>query len=313
MVDITKVAHNIYMIDNRLYSIPEFGAVYLLNEDKKALVDCGPTTSATVVLEGLRQVGFKPEDIDYIIATHIHLDHAGGAGYLLKQMPKAKLLMHRSGVRHYVDPTKLVMSVKQAQGENAMIINGEMVPVPESRIQVIGEGDVLKLSDRQVLTFMEAPGHAPHELCIYESRHGGVFVGDAVGNFAGKYNVLVPITPPPSFDYDLYINTLKRLMKLNARMIYFAHFGVTTEVQKYLQLTMDKLKARRVIIEQAAREGKLDEAEQRLRTSACAELEPLRTGLKPVYDYWCNVSISMSAAGLMKNYRERFLSESATR
>ncbi len=94
MVDIKEVAENILLIDNELYSIPKWGSVYLINEEKKALIDTGPTTSVNTVLAGIEKTGVDPGEIDYVIATHIHLDHAGGVGELIKHMPQAKVLVH---------------------------------------------------------------------------------------------------------------------------------------------------------------------------------------------------------------------------
>ncbi|GAH08832.1 unnamed protein product, partial [marine sediment metagenome] len=175
MVEVSKVAENIYMIDDQLYSIPKYGSVYLINEEKKALIDSGPTTSANSVLNGIKAIGVRPEDIDYIIVTHIHLDHAGGVGVLLRYMPQAQVVVHYKGARHLVNPAKLISSMIADQGEEVMIRYGEVVPIESSRVQAIYDGDTIKLSDRQVLKFVDAPGHASHELCIYESRNNGIY------------------------------------------------------------------------------------------------------------------------------------------
>ena len=117
MADIKEVAENIYQIDNGVYGVKGWGAVYLINEEGKALIDSGPTSSAPVVLEGMAQVGVKPEDINYIVATHIHLDHSGGAGFLLQKMPQAKVVVHQRGAKHLIDPSRLVASMVAVQGE----------------------------------------------------------------------------------------------------------------------------------------------------------------------------------------------------
>ena len=306
MVDVTEVAENIYMMDDRLYSIPKFGSVYLLNEDRKALIDSGPTTSANVVLDGIRQVGVRTEDIAYLCVTHIHLDHAGGAGVLLKDMPRAQVVVHYNGARHLINPVKLLGSVIQTQGEEAMTRNGEVVPIEEHRVRVINDGDTIKLSDRQDLQFIDAPGHCSHQLCIYESRNGGVFVGDAVGNFAAEEEILEPVTPPPGFDLEQYIATLKRLMELSATMIYFAHFGVSNKVRENLQLAVDKLRSRNDIVVNAIKDGRLDSATERIIAQACAELEPIKEEMKSLHDYWTGVSIPMSAAGFVQYYQKRY-------
>lgn len=108
MVDTAEVAEGVTLIDNQLFLIPRWGSVYLLNEEKKALIETGPTTSVGAVLDGIKRAGVSPEDISYVVVTHIHLDHAGGAGALLGHMPQAKVLVHYKGARHLIDPTKLI-------------------------------------------------------------------------------------------------------------------------------------------------------------------------------------------------------------
>ena len=302
MVDINEVAENIYMIDDQLYSIPQCGSVYLINEEKKALIDAGPTTSADTVLDGVRKVGVRPEDIDYLIVTHIHLDHAGGAGVLIKDMPKARVVVHHKGARHLINPSKLISSVLAAQGEEAMVRTGGVVPIEEQQVQPVYDGDEIELGDKQVLKFIDAPGHAPHELCIYESRNNGLFTGDAAGLYVAN-EILLPSTPPPNFDEELYVDTLQRLMKLDASMIYFAHFGVGNEVQKILKLALYKLQIWRDMVTRAIEEDNLDGVAERIIAQACAELEPIRE--MAVYEHLTQRSIPGNVAGYIKCYQER--------
>ena len=185
-----------------------------------------------------------------------------------------------------------------------MIRNGEVVPVGEHRVQVILDGDTIKLSSKQVLKFIDAPGHCSHELCIYESRNGGLFVGDAVGNYIVGNEILIPITPPPSFDLELYINTLRRLMKLNATTVYFSHFDISNKVQENLQLAIDKLQLRNDIVVKAMKENGFDSAVEGIIAHACAELEPIKKKMESLYRYWTNVSIPVSAAGHIEYYKK---------
>ena len=304
---INEVAENIYLIDDKLYSIPKLGCVYLLNEEKKALIESGPATSAKAVLDGIREIGVRPEEIAYIVVTHIHLDHAGGAGVLIKDMPQAQVLVHHRGARHLVNPARLVNSVIEAQGQEAMVGYGEVVPIEAHRVQAIDDGDTIKLSEKQVLGFIDAPGHAPHELCIYESRNGGVFTGDAAGMYFSEGEILLPITTPPNFDLELSINTLGRLINLNATAIYFSHFGVSSGVRQNLQLAIDKLKVWDDIFAKAVKEGMFDSAAEKLLAQARAELEPLREieSLKPAYEYVSNFHLPLCAAGYIRYYQER--------
>ncbi len=305
MVDIKEVAENIYLIDNQLYSIPEWGSVYLINEEKKALVDTGPTTSVNVVLDGIKRVGVSPEEIDYLIITHIHLDHAGGAGVLIQDMPRAQVAVHHKGARHLANPVKLVDGVRVAQGEEIMAKLGEVVPIEMKRLKPVSEGDVIKLGEKQVLRFIEAPGHASHELCIYESRNNGLFSGDAIGILVAENKVLVPVTPPPSFDLELYLATLKKLMTLEASALYFAHFGISNQVDENLKLAMDKLQAWANIVSKTLKEDGFDGAAAKLKAQLYLELEPVRK-MASLYKYLTDGIITLNVAGYMQYYQDKY-------
>lgn len=304
MVDVNEVAENIFMIDDQLYSIPKWGSVYLINEEKRALVESGPTTSAKVVIDGIRSIGVKPEDIAYIIVTHIHLDHGGGAGVLLRDMPQAQVVVHHKGARHLVNPAKLVTSVIEAQGEAAMVRCGEVIPIEPQRLQPVGDGDTIRLGDRQILEFIDAPGHAPHELCIYESRNRGLFTGDAVAVSLSNGEVFFPFQPPPAFDLVQNNNTIKKLMEVKAKIIYYSHFGPSTRVERDLQLALDKLQVWHNIVVETLKQGSFDGLAEKLIAQARAELEPLKK-IVPLYDYLANIHLPLVAAGHIKYYREK--------
>jgi glyoxylase-like metal-dependent hydrolase (beta-lactamase superfamily II) len=305
MPDIQEIGTNVFMIDNHLSSIPDAGSVYFLNEEMKALIETGPATSVPVVLEGLRKLGFRNEDVDYLIITHIHLDHSGGAGTILKYLPSARVVAHYRAIKHLIDPSKLVRSAIEAEGEEVIRQNGEVLPIAESRLISAHEGDTLRLGTGQVLTLLETPGHAPHHICIQESRHRGVFVGDAIGHFVEGTDVMIPVTPPPSFDMELYIQSLQRLIQLNPALIYFAHFGVSDRVPEVLQRAIEKLRDRDAIVAQAAAENRLDSAVESLVSHICSELEFLRRERRPLFDFWAAVDIPMSAAEHVRYYRKK--------
>jgi len=302
MVEIKEVAERIYLIDNRLYGIPKWGSIYLINEEEKALIDVGPTTSLATVLEGIKKIGVKAQEINYIIVTHIHLDHAGGAGALLESMPQAQVVVHHKGARHLVDPTRLVSSVAETQGEKAMRMFGPVVPIREERVRAVSGDEVIDLSAQQALRIIDAPGHASHELCIYERRNNGLFSGDAIGISVLENEVVLPVTPEPSFDLERYLDTLERLMALRASRIYFAHFGASSKVQESLELAKEKLQAWDRIIARAEEEGGLERAAEEFRAQLLRELEPVRKR-KSLYKYLTDGIIAMNVAGFIKYYQ----------
>jgi glyoxylase-like metal-dependent hydrolase (beta-lactamase superfamily II) len=304
------VAENIYLIDDQVCSIPKMGGVYLLNEEKKALIDSGPPNSASVVLDGIRKVGVNPADISYIIVTHIHLDHAGGAGVLLEDMPQARVVVHHKGARHLVKLVELVESAIKTQGSKIIAQYGEVIPVGPERMQTVYDNDTIKLGDEQVLDFIDAPGHAPHELCIYEKRNGGIFVGDAIGLYLADGEVLLPCHPPPSFDAEACINTIQRLMTLNASRLYFAHFGVSNVVQEVLQLAIEQVQTYLNIVAEAARENALDGVAETFSAQVIPALEPVKK-IPAAYKLLIEDLVPSGIAGFIHYYQRRYKAELA--
>jgi len=303
MVDIREVAENVYLIDNEVYGVKGWGSVYLLNEERKALIDTGPANSAPVILDGMKRVGIGPEDISYIIATHIHLDHAGGAGFLLQKMPRAQLIVHGRGAKHLINPSKLVASMISVQGEKTMQLFGEVVPVEESRVRIVADGDRIDLNCEQILRIMDAPGHAPHELFISESRNNGVFTGDGAGMYLD--GIILPLTPPPSFDAETYIATLEKLAGLEPSRIYFAHYGVTTKVTEYIEKVIEVLREEDDFITRAVEAKNTANLEKRLITARMKQLALFKKEKTEAYRFAVEHIIPMNVAGYLKYYQEK--------
>jgi glyoxylase-like metal-dependent hydrolase (beta-lactamase superfamily II) len=241
MVEAYGVAPNIYLIDAQMYSIPKFTSVYLIAEEKMALIETASAASAGIILDGIRQLGFDPKEISYIIVTHIHLDHAGGAGVLLKDMPQAKVIVHERGAKHLIDPSRLINSARSALGEEAVAMYGLPVPIDQSRVLPVKGGEVIELSKKQKLKIIHAPGHAPYHVCIYEDRNKGLFTGDAVGMYYPDGEILTITTPLPDFALDTCIDTINMLMSLSPQILFFSHFGTTKKVRQTLQQGIDEL------------------------------------------------------------------------
>jgi len=305
MVDIDEVGKNLYVIDDQLYSIPKCGCVYLINEERKALIEAGPATSAETVVRGIKQLGVNPQDISYIIVTHIHMDHAGGAGVLLKDMPQAQVIVHHKGAKHLINPAALMKGTVEIMGKEQLERCGQAIPIEAYRVRRVSDGETIELSEGQVLSFIDAPGHAPHELCIHESRNNGLFTGDAVGIYIPENDILLPYHPPPSFDLEQCINTLKRLMELDAAAIYFSHSGASNKVQNNLQAAIDKIMVWDDIIAEAAVRNTIDSAAERMIALARTELEPLKGKMDTLYEHLIDVHLPIWAAGHIKNYKER--------
>lgn len=213
-----------YLADVRMFGQEGFGAIYLIDDDRKAILETGTSWDAPRISEAVEAFGLKPADIDALVVSHIHLDHAGGAGFLVPEMPRAKVYVHERGHKHLMDPSKLVASAAAALGPDEAQRFGTMRPVGAERLVSVKEGDRLDLGTH-ALRFLDSPGHAPHELTILDERNGCVYTGDAAGLYFPVDEILMPIAPAPSFDLEKNLETLRRLMALRPKALLFSHYG----------------------------------------------------------------------------------------
>ena len=212
-----------HYVDVHMMGVAGFGAIYLIDEEEKALVETGTSNDAQTILDAVREFGLRPAEVDHIVVSHIHLDHAGGAGFLLKEMPNATVYVHERGFKHLVDPSRLVASAASALGDMASEF-GTMTPIPADRLKAVTDNETLDLGGR-VLRFLDSPGHAPHELTVLDERNRCVYTGDAAGLYFPGDEILIPIAPAPAFDLEQNLATLRRLVELKPRALLFSHYG----------------------------------------------------------------------------------------
>lgn len=218
----TQIRKNLYQIDLKTGGFKNLICSYVIKGSKTTLVESGPTSSVSRLVEGLEELDVNFEDVEYIAVTHVHLDHAGGAGTLLKYLPNAKIIVHQRGASHLVNPERLWASAQEVLGFIAEIF-GKPEPVAQERIIPITEG-TFELGDGGKLTATATVGHASHNLSFQESFYQGVFPGDAAGTYISQFGVIVPTTPPP-FYLDSALASLDKLIRLNPSALYFSHFG----------------------------------------------------------------------------------------
>ncbi len=209
--------------DSGMFNTEEFGAIYLIEDDKVTMVESGTSFDAERILSAVREFGHTPGDIDNLIVSHIHLDHAGGAGFLLQEMKNARVFVHERGYKHLADPTRLLASAKAALGASANEF-GTMRPIPAERLVAVKDGDKLELGKRELI-FYDSPGHAPHELTVFDSYNRSVYTGDAAGLYLSRDDVLMPIAPAPAFSLEDNIRSLDRIISLQPRALLFSHYG----------------------------------------------------------------------------------------
>ncbi len=209
----------------------QLAAIHLIVDDgRAAFVDTGSNSSLPNALQALDQLGLAPEDVDYVLLTHIHLDHAGGAGAMMAAFPNAKLVVHPRGARHMIDPTKLMAATEQVYGrDRARELYGELLPIPAARVIETFDGMVLKLGRRE-LAFYDSPGHAKHHVFIHDRSAQGIFTGDTFGISYRECDVdgrpfLMPSTTPSQFDPVDLRDSVEHMISLAPEAVYLTHFS----------------------------------------------------------------------------------------
>ncbi|MDR2189034.1 MAG: MBL fold metallo-hydrolase [Azonexus sp.] len=218
------------------YVRPLLAAIHMVVEQGRvAFIDSGSRDALPNALAALRRVGLSESAVDYVMLTHIHLDHAGGAGGMLAAFPNARLVVHPRGARHMAEPSKLVAGVTAVYGADYVAkVYGEIVPVPASRIIAAGEGDVVELAGRR-FSCLDTPGHARHHICFVDEATGGIFTGDMFGlsyrelDVAGRPFVF-PTTTPTQFEPEAMRVSIRRLLDLEPPAVYLTHYGRLTDV-----------------------------------------------------------------------------------
>jgi glyoxylase-like metal-dependent hydrolase (beta-lactamase superfamily II) len=239
----SRVADGITSVDTVMAGEREFNAVFLISASEPALVETGPAADVDVLVDGLVRLGVEPGDLAHLIATHVHLDHAGGAGVLLQRFPKARVWIHERGAPHLVDPTRLVASTARTFGSERMLqLYGRTQPVPAGRVVALNDGDRISLGDRK-LTAIHTPGHARHHLALQDDLSGAIFTGEAVGTHLPWADSYRPALPPPEADVEAALDSIDRLKKHRPTMLLISHFGAMQDVDRVLDMAAERIRS----------------------------------------------------------------------
>lgn len=228
-----EIADKLYAIDAWMEEGPERLSCYLFDTPDRVLVEVGPSATLHHLIAALEALGI--EDLATMVVTHIHIDHAGGAGHLAKRYPRARIGVHASGIRHLTDPTRLWTSAAGVFGEEWLTSTwGTMEPIAGDRLVPLDEGDRIPLGGGRFLEVMHTPGHAKHHIVFHDRASGGMFVGDSVGLCYPHGHFVQPVTPPPDFDARLAVEQMHRMAERQPTFLGFAHFGPNYQVQESL-------------------------------------------------------------------------------
>jgi len=239
------VLPGVHAIDLRFMGQPGCIAAYLLKgaDGAAALIETGPSSTRAVLLDGLRAAGVDPADVRDILVTHIHLDHSGAVGVLLRdEMPRASVYVHPVGLPHLVDPTRLLRSATRLYGDMMDTLWGEVAPIPPEKVTALEDGQTLRLAGHAVKALF-SPGHAAHHVAVRHLDSNAIFTGDVAGVRVPDADVINPPAVPPEFDLEAWERSIDRLLALQPSALLLTHFGRHPDARAHLESLRERLDA----------------------------------------------------------------------
>jgi len=302
MTRIQQIADDLIVIDLHYNRTAQVNGAYLLLGARPALVETGPTSTVETLLDGVREAGVDPSDLQAIAVTHIHLDHAGGAGTLVQRFPHLQVYVHPLGAPHLVDPTRLVASAARLYGDDLHRFFGDVVPIPEHRVHALADGETVRLGARQLVA-LDTPGHARHHHVYWDPSAADLFTGDMAGvALPGSRYVRAP-TPPPELDIPAWERTLDKVRGLHPKRLLLTHFGPHTWVEDLLAQLDENLHRNLQLVRDALADGEDEHAIiARLRDEALRAIT-LRDGPSASARYEVIMPIYQSVLGLIRYIR----------
>lgn len=251
---IDRYDDGVIAIDTLTGGMTSVTAGYLLDAPRPTLIECGPARSVDNVVAGLRALGMDPDDLAYLVLTHIHLDHAGGAGDVAAAFPNATIVVSEVGARHLHDPERLNASANRVYGRLYDTVYGACTPIEAARIQGVADGDRLDLGGGRELELLYTPGHAKHHVGVYDSGTDAIFSGDSVGVKLPGMTHIRPATPPADFHLEAALRSLQRYIDREPSRVYLAHYGPVDPPADALHEAVDRLRLWAATAEEAYRD-----------------------------------------------------------
>jgi glyoxylase-like metal-dependent hydrolase (beta-lactamase superfamily II) len=243
--------NKITVLDTNWVGHPRSIAAALLeSENHRAIVDPGPESTLATLREQLRTRGFSIADLDAILLTHIHLDHAGATGALVSENPRLSVYVHASGARHMADPAKLLASAGRLWGGELSTLFGETLPVPQENLRVLEGAQTLTLGSRK-LDVVYTPGHASHHVSYFDDAAGVAFVGDTAGIRIENGPYILPATPPPDIDLTLWDQSFTAILARRPERLFLTHYGYSDDPAGHVAEFRERLHHWAVVAEQA--------------------------------------------------------------
>ncbi|HZU14443.1 MAG TPA: MBL fold metallo-hydrolase [Chloroflexota bacterium] len=305
MAGVLRIDDSIHLIDLDFQGVPGVIGAYLIDGgDEKALVEIGPTSTLDSLLTGLTEAGTAPEEIGKILVTHIHLDHAGGAGTFIRRFPQARLYVHEVGASHMVDPLKLWHSASRIYGDMMEPLWGSIEPIPADKIVSMGDNVSIQVG-RLALTAVYTPGHASHHVAYHDADRDVVLTGDVAAVRLQGVGYVRPPTPPPDIDLEAWDRSLDRLRDLRPRRLLLTHFGPFDDVAHHLDAAQQRLHAWADVVRRAEESGQgRPEIVDNLMLHGNRELMAVTTRADALQAYELATPYGMTVDGYLRYFRK---------
>ena len=297
--------HKITTLDDHWMGRPRsIGTALLESDGHRAIVDPGPGSTLDTLRKELGARGVSVDDLDAILLTHIHLDHAGSTGALVKENPRVAVYVHKLGAPHMIDPAKLLASAARLWPDNLGELFGEMLPVAESHLRILEGGESITLGSRKI-EVAYTPGHASHHVSYFDSVEGVAFVGDTTGIRIEGHPYVMPATPPPDIDLRLWDSSFATILERQPKRLFLTHFGFSEDPAAHIAEFRERLHRWMETTEKILQAAKSDsEAMDSFMAAMRAEIGE-HLPAEEVEQYVATAGLNLSFLGLARHARKR--------
>lgn len=297
--------HKIVTLDDNWMGRSRSIATALLESDGHyAIVDPGPGSTLETLHKELRAHDVSPGELDAILLTHIHLDHAGATGALVRENPKLAVYVHKLGAPHMVDPSKLLASAARLWPNDLQRLFGEMLPVPAANLRILEGGETIALGSRK-MGVAYTPGHASHHVSYFENLEGVAFVGDTTGVRIQGHSFVMPATPPPDIDLEIWEGSFQTILERKPKRLFLTHFGFSENPSQHIAQFRERLHRWMAVTMEILRSAPSDAAAMetfmfRMRADIAEHLPA-----DEVEQYVMTAGLNLSFLGLARHARKR--------
>jgi glyoxylase-like metal-dependent hydrolase (beta-lactamase superfamily II) len=279
-------------------------AVLLESDGHRAIIDPGPSSTISTLRQHLDSRGIGVSDLNAILLTHIHLDHAGATGALIKENPNIEVYVHKAGMLHMADPTKLLASAERLWPGELQHLFGETLPVPFGNLRMLKGGETLSLGSRK-LEVVYTPGHASHHVSYFDSSDGTAFVGDTAGFHIDGEDYVVPLAPPPDIDLEIWNASLDAIAARAPARLFLTHFGYSNDPSAHIAEYRKSLQRWAALAAEVLRATPNQDAALEKFVLAASDEIKQRLSLAEAAHYIFNCGLNLTWLGLARYHRKR--------